>query len=163
MTRNAILLIVIFFVSPLALATDVLNTRLMSLELAQDIANAALESCRKPGYQVSVVVIDRSGTPQVVLRDVYASGFTIDIAHRKANAVVLSAVSSSEFRRNRADIVAEMNEVEGILVLDGALPIRAAGALIGAVGVSGSPGGDKDEICAEAGLQAVQERLEFVD
>jgi uncharacterized protein GlcG (DUF336 family) len=45
--------------------------------------------------------------------------------------------------------------------MDGALPIRAAGSLIGAVGVSGAPGGDKDRACAAAALKTVEERLEF--
>jgi uncharacterized protein GlcG (DUF336 family) len=142
-------------------ANDTVETRLMTLPLASDIARAAVDACAKSGYQVSAVVVDRSGSPQVVMRDVYASRFTIEIAERKANAVVLSGVSSSEFRRNRADIVAEMNEVNGVLVMAGAVPVRAAGALLGAVGVSGAPGGDKDEACARAGVESVQERLDF--
>lgn len=142
-------------------AGDTLDTRIMALPLAADIARQAVDNCAKSGYQVSAVVVDRSGAPQVVMRDVYASRFTTEIATRKANAVVLSGVSSAEFRNNRADIVAEMNEIDGILVLDGALPIRAAGTLLGAIGVSGAPGGDKDEVCARAGLDSVQERLDF--
>jgi uncharacterized protein GlcG (DUF336 family) len=148
---------------PQANAADTVATRLMTLPLAADIARAAVEACAKSGYQVSAVVVDRSGAPQVVMRDVYASRFTVDIAERKANAVVLSGVSSSEFRSNRADIVAEMNEVDGVLVMAGAVPVRAAGTLLGAVGVSGAPGGDKDEICARAGVESVQERLDFAN
>jgi uncharacterized protein GlcG (DUF336 family) len=135
----------------------------MTLKLASKIARVAVASCADAGYQVSAVVVDRSGAPQVVMRDVFASRFTIEIAERKANAVILSGVSSSEFRVNRAGIVAEMNEVNGILVLDGAVPIRTGGALLGAVGVSGAPGGDKDEACARAGVKDVQEQLDFLD
>ena len=145
-----------------AVAADTVETRMMTLSLATDIARHAVESCAKSGYQVSAVVVDRSGAPQVVMRDVYASRFTTEIAERKANAVVLSGVSSAEFRINRADIIPEMNEIDGVLMLAGALPIRAAGVLLGAVGVSGAPGGDKDEVCAQAGLDRVQERLDFV-
>lgn len=144
-------------------ATDVVEARLMTLSLASDIAREAVRTCAAAGYQVSAVVVDRSGATQVVMRDVFASRFTIEIAERKANAVVLSGVDSGEFRINRADILAEMNEVGGILVLDGGLPIRAAGSLLGAVGVSGAPGGDKDAACAKAGLDSVLERLEFAD
>ncbi len=143
-------------------ANDTVQTRLMTLPLAADIARAAMDACAKSGYSVSAVVVDRGGAPQVVMRHVYASRHTIDIAEAKAGAVVLAGVSSAEFRANRADIVPEMNEIDGILVLAGALPIRAAGALLGAVGVSGAPGGDKDEACARAGLDQVQERLDFI-
>lgn len=146
-----------------ASANDVLTVKQLSLELAADIAQRAVQQCRKAGYQVSAVVVDRGGAVQVVMRDALASRFTVEIAQRKANAVVLSGVASSTFRKNRADIRAEMNHVDGILMLDGGLPIRAAGALLGAVGVSGAPGGDKDEACAAAALAAVQERLEFAD
>jgi uncharacterized protein GlcG (DUF336 family) len=140
-----------------------IHTRLMSLDLARDIAWKAIEACRESGYSVSAVVVDRSGDPQVVMRDVYASRFTVDIARDKANAVILSGVSSAEFARNRADIRDEMNLVGGIMVLDGALPITAAGTLLGAIGISGSPGGDKDEACARKALDSVQARLEFAD
>ena len=146
-----------------AYAADVVEARLMTLSLASDIASGAVRACAASGYQVSAVVVDRSGATQVVMRDVFASRFTIEIAERKANAVVLSGIDSGEFRVNRADIRAEMNEVDGILVLEGGLPIRAAGSLLGAVGVSGAPGGDKDAVCAQAGLDAVLERLEFAD
>jgi len=54
-----------------------------------------------------------------------------------------------------------LNLLEGVLLMDGGLPIRIEGSLIGAVGVSGAPGGDKDEACARAGLDRVQERLDF--
>lgn len=144
-----------------AAAGDLVDVKRMSAELAGEIARRAMLACREDGYQVSAVVVDRSGSPQAMLRDVFASRFTIQIAEEKANAVILSGVPSGEFRRNRADIRTEMNHVDGILVLDGAEPIRAAGSLIGAVGVSGAPGGDKDAVCAQAAVDAVQERLDL--
>lgn len=155
-------LIAIAGIAP-ARADDVIDTRLMSLELAADIATAAVAACREMGYQVSAVVVDRGGIDQVVMRDVHASRFTTEIARRKANAVVLSAVSTAEFLRNRPEIIASMNQLDEVLVLQGSLPIRAAGALLGAVGVSGALGGDKDEACAAKALESVAERLAFVD
>ncbi len=144
-------------------AADVLNAKIMTLDLARDIANQTLAACRKQGYQTAIVVVDRDGAPQVVLRDVYVSRHAIEIAERKANAAILSGVSTQDFRTNRADIHAELNEVRGILLIQGGLPIRAGGSLIGAVGVSSAPGSDKDEACAAAGIKAVQERLDFVE
>jgi uncharacterized protein GlcG (DUF336 family) len=144
-------------------AADVIDVKRMSTELAGDIARAALVACREQGWQVTAVVVDRAAIPQAMLRDVHASRFTIQIAEEKANAVILSSVTSSAFRANRADIRQEMNHVDGILVLEGGVPIWAAGSLIGAVGVSGAPGGDNDEVCALKGVEAVQERLDFAD
>ena len=142
---------------------DVLPSRLMGLDLARDIAQGAIAACRKDGYQVSVVVTDRSGDALVVMRDVFTSKYMTQLAHAKANAVVLSNLSSAEVRVNMARIRDELNLLEGVLLMDGGLPMRVAGSLIGAVGVSGAPGGDKDEACAQKGIDAVQERLDFAD
>lgn len=148
---------------PAGAAQDLITVRRLTVEAAQEVAQATLLACRERGYQVSVVVVDRSGDPQALLRDTLAPPYTLQIAADKARAVILSGVDSGSFRRNRADIREEMNHVDGILVLEGGLPIQAAGALVGAVGVSGAPGGDKDAECAREGLAGLQERLEFAD
>lgn len=138
-------------------AADTISVKRMSMELAADVARAAVEECRKRGYQVTAVVVDRNGIAQVTMRDVLANRFTLQIAEEKANSVILSGVSSSEFRKNRADIRQEMNHVAGIVMLEGGMPIWAGGALLGAVG------GDIDEACARKAVESVQERLDFVD
>jgi uncharacterized protein GlcG (DUF336 family) len=144
-------------------AKDVITQRTVGLELARDLAQASVDACRERGWQVSAVVVNRAGDMQALLRDSLASRYTMQIAREKAEAVILSGVASSDFRRNRPDIRMEMNHVDGILVLEGGLPIRAGGALIGALGVSGAPGGDNDELCAKAALDKLQERLEFAE
>jgi uncharacterized protein GlcG (DUF336 family) len=142
-------------------ATDIVPVKQISLELAQTIAMKSIEACRKDGYNVSAVVLDRSGSLQVALRDTLAAPHTLEIAERKAGMSIMSGIASSEFRKARVDIRPELNHMRGLIVMEGALPIRAAGSLIGAVGVSGAPGGDKDEACALEALKAVEERLEF--
>ena len=142
---------------------DVITVKKMSMELAAEVATKAVKTCRDQGYQVSAVVVDRSGNTQVAMRDVHASRFTLQIAEEKANAVILGGVSSGEIRKNREDIRQELNHVDGLLIMQGGLPISAAGSIIGAVGVSGAPGGDKDEVCAQKALDTVQERLDFIE
>jgi len=140
---------------------DVLPVKQISLELARDIAMGALEACRKDGYTISAVVLDRAGNLQAALRDTLAARHTLEIAERKAGMTIMSGIDSGEFRAARADIRSELNHMAGLIVMEGALPIRSAGSLIGAVGVSGAPGGDKDASCAAAALKKVEERLEF--
>lgn len=144
-------------------ARDVVSSKSVGMALARDLAEAAVLACREQGWQVSAVVVNRAGDMQALLRDDLASRYTMQIAREKAEAVILSGVASSDFRRNRDDIRMEMNHVNGILVLEGGLPIRAAGVLIGALGVSGAPGGHNDERCARAALDKLQERLEFAE
>ncbi len=145
------------------LAADVVTVKKLMPDLALEMVQSAVNACRSDGYQVTAVVVDRDGAAMALMRDVHASRFTLQIARDKANAVILSGIASGAFRDNRRDIQQEMNHVDDVLVLQGGLPIRAAGSLLGAIGVSGAPGGEKDEVCAQKALDAVEERLEFAE
>jgi len=147
--------------SPIALSADILTQKNIGLEAANDIAKMSIEACRKEGFNVSAVVVDKHGNIRSVMRDNLAAKYTIEIAQRKANMVIMSGMASGAFRAARADIQQELNHIDGLIVMQGALPVRAAGVLIGAVGVSGAPGGDKDEACASVAIEAITERLEF--
>lgn len=142
-------------------SADILTQKNIGLEAANDIAKMSVDACRKKGFNVSVVVVDKHGNIRSVMRDDLAAKYTIEIAQRKANMVVMSGIASGAFRAARTDIQQELNHIEGLIVMQGGLPIRAGGSLIGAVGVSGAPGGDKDEACAAVAIKAITERLEF--
>jgi uncharacterized protein GlcG (DUF336 family) len=142
-------------------AQDLVKVQRMSMDLALDIAQGAVKACREQGYQVSAVVVDRGGDPQAILRDVYAPRMTLEIAREKAGAVILSGTSSAQLDRSRNDIAAELDHLDEVLTLAGGLPVEAQGTLVGAVAVSGAPGGDIDAECAQAGLDGVAERLQF--
>ena len=144
-------------------ANDSLMVKTITMELARDIADESIKACRKLGYQVSAVVVDRNGLIQVALRDDVATRFTLQIAEEKANSVIMSGINSGEFRKSRDDIRPELNHMKGIIIMQGALPIEIAGSMIGAVGVSGAPGGYLDERCAQQALDKLSERMEFAD
>ena len=150
--------------APLTLyAGDSLTVKTISMDLAQELAIESVKECRKKGYQVSAVVVDRNGLIQVALRDDLASRFTLQIAEEKANSVILSGMNSGEFRKSRGDIRPELNHMDNLIIMQGALPIEMAGSRIGAIGVSGAPGGEIDESCAQAALDKISERLEFAE
>lgn len=150
------------FLEP-AIASDVITVKNIGMELARDIANKAVMVCRKQGYQVSAVVVDRNGNIRAALRDDLAARFTLQLSEEKANATILSGIPSGEFVRARGDIRPELNHMDEIVMLEGALPINAGGYRIGAIGVSGAPGGDKDEACAQQALEGFEDRLEFAN
>ena len=75
------------------------SVRLMTLETALQAARAALESCRKSGYQVAVAVVDRSGVPQVVLRDRFAGAHTPEMAVDKGWTAVSFRNSTAALAR----------------------------------------------------------------
>lgn len=158
-----LILLILIAANTTVQANDSLSVKTIGMELAKDIAFESIKACRKMGYQVSAVVVDRNGLVQAALRDDLASRFTLQIAEEKANSVILSGINSGEFRKAREDIRPELNHMNGIIIMQGALPVEAAGSKIGAVGVSGAPGGDIDERCAQQALEALMERLEFAD
>jgi uncharacterized protein GlcG (DUF336 family) len=135
----------------------------MNVDLALTLARAALTDCQKHGYQVSVAVVDRSGITQVLLRDRFAGAHTVPTATGKA----WTAVS---FHTNTSDLVAAtqagspqagVRSLPGAIVIAGGVMVEAGGALVGAIGVSGAPGGENDEACAKAGIAAVRDKLDF--
>lgn len=140
---------------------DVVTVERMSMELANEVAMQSVRACRAKGYWVSAVVVDKSGNLQVALRDTLASRFTLQIAEEKANAVIMSGIDSSAFVKNRSDIKNELNHIDGIIMMQGGVAVKSGDTLLGAVGVSGAPGGEKDEACAKAALKKLEERLAF--
>ena len=135
----------------------------LSPEVALDLARAALASCRARGFQVAVAVVDRFGVTQVMLRDRFAGVHTVPTATAKAWTAVT-------FRTNTSELVgisqpgmpqAGLRTLPGVVILGGGMVVEAAGSLVGGVGVSGAPGGEADEACAKAGIDAVRDRIEF--
>lgn len=155
--------VTLFMYSVLCQAADVLTVKNIGMELGRDLVNEAVKACRGMGYQVSAVVVDRNGIMRAALRDDLAARFTLQIAEEKANAAVMSGTNSGDFRKNRQDIRPEMNHVKGILMMEGGVLVSSGGYRIGALGVSGAPGGDKDAVCANKAIKALEERLEFTE
>ena len=151
----------LIFTTNIAIADDVVNDKSIGMDLARDIATETVLACRADGYHVGVVVVDRHGLVRAVLRDDLASRFTLEIAERKANMTVMAWVDSGAFKKAREDIRPELNHIDGIIVMEGGIKIVAGGYNIGAVGVSGAPGGEKDAACATKGLKKLSERIEF--
>jgi uncharacterized protein GlcG (DUF336 family) len=129
-------------------------------DVAFDLARATLNKCRKDGYQVAVVVLDRFGAPLVALRDRYAGIGAWDIATGKAWTAVNFGRDTSELIK-RGNISPALSGQRKVTLLVGGLIIQAGGATLGGIGVAGAPGGDNDEACAKAGLESVQDKLEF--
>lgn len=127
------------------------------------LARAALLQCRKDGYQVAVVVIDRFGHPLVMMRDRYAGLAAPDVATRKAWTAVNYTRNTSDLAQalKAGDLSPALANIPNTLFAAGGLVIQGGGSLLGGVGVAGAPGGDKDEACAKAGLASVQDQLEF--
>lgn len=137
-----------------------ISVKRLSLQTAQAIAAAAVEACRKEGIQITATVVDRDGTVQATLRDTIAAAITVPISRDKAyTAVMFNAATSA--MTDRADT--PIGRQPHLIMSAGGLPIEVGGSLLGGVGVSGAPSGETDEMCAQAGIDAVQDDLEMAE
>lgn len=135
----------------------------LSPELALDLARAALTDCRQRGYQVAVAVVDRFGITQVVLRDRFAGPHTTATASGKAWTAITFRTNTTELHAISQPnaVQAGIRNLPGVVIIGGGVVIDAGGSLVGAIGVSGAPGGDADDSCAKAGIDVIRDKLEF--
>jgi uncharacterized protein GlcG (DUF336 family) len=142
-------------------AQEVITEKALSLDLAQAIAQAALEKCRADGYHVSVTVVDRDGLVKAALRDDRTGPHTVVTSHRKAFTSATFRVASGDWAKRvlTEGAAAGLRDTEGTIPLGGGLPIKVGDEVIGAIGVSGAPGGEKDEACSNAGIQKLADKL----
>jgi len=142
-----------------AFAQGVVTQKSISLPMAQTIANAVIAKCQSMGYKISVSVLDRGGLALVMLRDEGASLHTVESSDRKAyTARTFRQPSAAIVKRIHDEpAVAGFTQYSRVIALAGGLPIKVGDDVIGAVGVSGSPG--KDDECAQAGIDKVADQL----
>jgi uncharacterized protein GlcG (DUF336 family) len=143
-----------------AAQAQLVNHKDLSLATALAIATTASETCKAQGNRVTVAVIGRTGELIVQLRGDDASPHTIENSFRKAYTARTFSTASGEFgQRQKENAPGFALWLSNISATPGGLPIKVGDDVIGAVGVSGSPGGDKDEACAKAGLDKVADQL----
>ncbi|MEK6712176.1 MAG: heme-binding protein [Nitrospinota bacterium] len=130
----------------------------ISLKAAQELASATVAECVKQGFKVDVTVMDRDGRVKVYLRGDGAGPHAASTSRRKAYTA-LTFRASTEVTIKRAETNPALKDISGVILLRGGLPIKAGEAVIGSIGVSGAPGGDKDEACALVGLKAIEGQL----
>ncbi len=135
----------------------------LSTAAALQAAQAALARCQKDGYTVAVAVVERSGAPLAVLRDGLAGAHTMQTAIGKAATAVSFRTDTTELVANTAAGKAAngIRNLPGIVVVGGGMMIRAKGALVGGIGVSGAPGAEADDACAKAGIAAISDSIEL--
>jgi uncharacterized protein GlcG (DUF336 family) len=132
----------------------------LSLGMATTIALTAIETCKANGYSVSAHVLGREGQVIVAMRNESAGLATWENSMKKAYTARTFARSSGEFANGvKGNPNAGALYLTNIVPAQGALPIKIGNETIGAVGISGAPGGEKDEACAKAGIDKVADEL----
>ena len=117
--------------------------KVITPEIALKAAQAAKAECARRGWQVAVAVTDPSGLPLVVLRDRYAGWHTLAAAEGKAHTAASWRESTSAAARvnKPGSAEQEIKNLPGVVMIGGGIPTDAAGQMVGAIGMSGAPGG----------------------
>ena len=141
-------------------SAQLLNHKDLSMATALAIATTAIETCKGNGFRVSATIVGREGQIIVQLRGDDTGPHTIENSQKKAYTARTFRIPSGEFvKRVKDNPTSGAVHLSGIVAAQGALPIKIGDEVIGAAGVSGAPGGEKDEACVKAGIDKVADQL----
>ena len=135
------------------------SERSLSASAAMELATASLARCRADGYKVTITVLNRHARTAVVISDDGVNPHTLENSMRKAYTAFTTRSASVETGKRTQPGLAGFMQLEKITTIEGGLPIFSGTELVGAVGVSGAPGGEKDSVCAQAGLDKIAKSL----
>jgi uncharacterized protein GlcG (DUF336 family) len=141
-------------------SADLLNQKAISATIAVTIATTAIETCKTNGYAVSATIVGRNGEVIVQIRGDGTGPHTMENSFKKAFTARTFRIPSGEMEdRMKKNPAMGAQFLTGFTTARGALPIKVGEEVIGAAGVSGAPGGEKDEACIKAGLDKVASQL----
>jgi len=145
--------------APAALAQALVTEHSISLNTALELATASLERCRADGFKVTITVLNRHARTAVVLSDDGVNPHTIENSMRKAYTAFTTRSPSVEMGKRPQPGLSGFLLLEKVTTLEGGLPIFAGKELVGSVGISGAPGGEKDAACAQTGIDKIAKAL----
>jgi uncharacterized protein GlcG (DUF336 family) len=165
--RSGVIAVVLILTGALPAATvwaeGLLTTHRLSAEMANRAAAQTVAACAKQGYAETAVVVDADGVRQAVLRGDRAGSHTLDSAYAKA-------YTAASFKTDTSALVERAKTVPGfsalftqlphLILFAGGVVIKVGDEVVGAIGAAGAPGGNLDEACARAGLDAIRDQLE---
>src|SRR5436190_4170454 len=146
---------------PAAFAEGLVNAKRLSASLAAELVMATVEACAQKNYRVGVVVLDYSGVQQAALRGDGAAPQNVLNAFDKAYTAASFGMDTAELveRSKTGPVSSAFTKVPHLLLNAGGVVIKAGDEVIGAIGVSGAPGGELDVVCAKAGLEKIKDRM----
>jgi uncharacterized protein GlcG (DUF336 family) len=135
------------------------QSRVLTLDLAQQIAQETMAKCTADGFKVTVLVVDSMSGAKVMLRADGTAPATAEVAKMKAYSTMLYNRPSGPAQPLPAGQAAPPATIPGTINAQGGVPIKFGDVTIGAVAVSGAPGGDKDAACANFALAKLADKL----
>ena len=137
-----------------------ITERNISTAIARAIIDGALDQCAKDGYRVVVAIVDRAGQLKGMMGHDGVHPHNAELARRKAYTARTFRQTTAEFQiRTEKPESSGLRSLPDIVWTGGGVPVKIQDEVIGGVGVSGAPGGPRDEACAQAGIANAAEQL----
>ena len=140
-------------------AQALVTERGLSMNAALELASASLERCRADGYKVSITVLNRHARTAVVLSDDGVNPHTVENSLRKAYTAFTTRNPTADMAKRAQPGLSGFMLLDKITPIEGGLAIFAGKDLVGSVGISGAPGGEKDAACAQVGIDKIAKGL----
>jgi uncharacterized protein GlcG (DUF336 family) len=153
--------LVCLFAAPLPASAALIMRKDLSHDMALAVAEGALQACLAKGYGTSAVVVDRDGETLVAMRGDGAGPHTLENARRKAYTANTFKMPTADYAKKLLDpnsVAHQQVTLPSIIAIDGGVPIKVGNDVIGAAGVSGSPGVDSE--CVNAGIEKIKDQLQ---
>lgn len=153
MKFRVIISLMFLLLSSSPLHAQLLEKRVLSLEAAEKVADAAASEAKKRNAAVVIVVVDDGGYPLVLKRLDDTQVASVEVGIGKARTAAIFRRPSRDFEEQiKTGRVASL-VLPGATPLQGGLPLIAGGKVVGAIGVSGNTP-QQDEDIAQAGAAA---------
>jgi uncharacterized protein GlcG (DUF336 family) len=149
------------FAAPLPARAALIMRKDLSHDMALAVAEGAMQACLAKGYGTSAVVVDRDGDTLVAMRGDGAGPHTLENARRKAYTANTFKMPTADYAKKLLDpnsVAHQQVTLPSIIAIDGGVPIKVGNDVIGAAGVSGSPGIDSE--CVNAGIEKIKDQLQ---
>jgi len=154
------------FFSMSAWADSLPTRKQLPLSVAMEAAMEAVAVCEKSGYRITATVMDASGVIKAIAKGDLAPLHTLDSSRGKSYAAVSLGPNFSEpttsaivARVANGPAFGPLQHLPGVFLVAGGVLIKSGDDVVGAIGVGGAPGGDKDEVCAQAAVAKIADRL----
>ena len=130
----------------------VVSVNNLTLDAAFELQKQATQIASKWDKNVSVAILDASGTVLLITRGAGVGPHNTEAARRKAFTALSTKTPTLELLRN-ADAnldTKNLNSLPELLLLSGGVPIWYKGNIIGSIGVSGGGSPENDDLIAKS-------------
>lgn len=149
-TLALVTLTALSLLAPRAARAQLTDTKALSAAAVRTILATAESTARANGWNLSIAVTDAAGDLLGFIKMDNASTGSVDISLGKARTAARYGRPTKVYADRVLNDTLTFLSIEGLVTLQGGLPIIVNGRVIGAVGVSGATSAQDEQVAAAA-------------